>query len=75
MQILYFEKGITGEYGCFLTSVGCWWGVGNITDKSGNVRAQSTDIDVVGISDIDKKRLLVSANLRMRRSIKVFMKL
>lgn len=69
------KKGITGEYGCFLTSVGCWWGVGNITDKSGNVRAQSTDIDVVGISDIDKKRLLVSANLRMRRSIKVFMKL
>lgn len=52
------KKGITGEYGCFLTSVGCWWGVGNITDKSGNVRAQSTDIDVVGISDIDKKAVI-----------------
>lgn len=52
------KKGITGEYGCFLTSVGCWWGVGNITDKSGNVRAQSADIDVVGISDIDKKAVI-----------------
>lgn len=52
------KKGITGEYGCFLTSVGCWWGMENITDKSGNVRAQSTDIDVVGISDIDKKAVI-----------------
>ena len=52
------KKGITGEYGCFLTSVGCWRGVENITDKSGNVRAQSTDIDVVGISDIDKKAVI-----------------
>lgn len=69
------KKGITGEYGCFLTSVGCWWGVENITDKSGNVRTQSADIDVVGISDIDKKRLLESANLRMKRLIKVFTKL
>ena len=52
------KKGITGEYGCFLTSVGCWWGVENVTDKSGNVRAQSADIDVVGISDIDKKAVI-----------------
>lgn len=52
------KKGITGEYGCFLTSVGCWWGVENITDKSGNVRTQSADIDVVGISDIDKKAVI-----------------
>lgn len=52
------KKGITGEYGCFLTSVGCWWGVENIMDKSGKVRAQSADIDVVGISDIDKKAVI-----------------
>ena len=30
----------------------------NITDKSGNVRTQSADIDVVGISDIDKKAVI-----------------
>ena len=52
------KQGITGEYGCLLTSVGSWWGVENITDKNGNVRAQSADIDVVAISDIDKKAVI-----------------
>ena len=31
-------KGITGEYGCFITSVGTWWGVENIADKNGNIK-------------------------------------
>lgn len=48
-------KGIAGEYGCFVTSVGTWWGVENITDKDGQVRSQSADIDVVALSEIDKK--------------------
>lgn len=51
-------KGITGEYGCFITSVGTWWGVENITDKNGNIRAQSADIDVVALSDIDKRAVI-----------------
>lgn len=37
-------KGITGEYGCFVTSVGSWWGVENITDKNGGVRNQSVGL-------------------------------
>ena len=49
------RHGIAGEYGCFITSTGTWWGVENITDKNGDTRAQSADIDVVGISEIDKK--------------------
>lgn len=52
------KQGITGEYGCFLTSVGSWWGTENITDENGNIRAQSADIDVVAISDIDKKAVI-----------------
>ncbi|HAU88620.1 MAG TPA: ATPase, partial [Lachnospiraceae bacterium] len=32
--------------------------VENITDKNGAVRAQSADIDVVAISDIDKKAVI-----------------
>ena len=28
------NQGITGAYGCFVTSVGTWWGVENITDKN-----------------------------------------
>ncbi len=51
-------KGITGEYGCFITSVGTWWGVENITDKNGDMRAQSADIDVVALSEIDKKAVV-----------------
>ena len=51
-------KGITGEYGCFITSVGTWWGVENITDKDGEVRAQSADIDVVALSEVDKRAVI-----------------
>lgn len=51
-------KGITGEYGCFITSVGTWWGVENITDKNGDMRAQSADIDVVALSEVDKKAVI-----------------
>ena len=52
------KQGIEGAYGCFITSVGSWWGIENITDKNGSVRAQSTDIDVVAISEIDKKAVI-----------------
>jgi len=51
-------KGIVGEYGCFVTSVGTWWGVENITDQNGQARAQSADIDVVALSEIDKMAVI-----------------
>lgn len=38
------KQGIKGEYGCFITSVGSWWGVENIA--------------VVAISEIDKKAVI-----------------
>ena len=52
------KQGIIGKFGCFITSVGTWWGQEKITDSNGTVRMQSTDIDVVGISDIDKKAVI-----------------
>lgn len=52
------KQGIKGKYGCFITSVGSWWGVENIADKNGEIRTQSTDIDVVAISEIDKKAVI-----------------
>lgn len=52
------NQGIVGAYGCFVTSVGTWWGVENITDKNGSIRAQSADIDIVALSDIDKKAVI-----------------
>lgn len=51
-------KGITGEYGCLITSVGTWWGVENVTDKNGDMRSQSADIDIVALSEIDKKAVI-----------------
>ncbi|MCQ2481897.1 MAG: ATP-binding protein [Clostridia bacterium] len=49
------KNGILGEYGCFVTSVGTWWGIENTVDKNGEPRTQSADIDVVALSEIDKK--------------------
>ena len=52
------KQGITGEYGCFITTVGTWWGVENITDKNADIKPQSADIDVVALSEIDKKAVI-----------------
>ena len=52
------KQGILGEYGCFVTSVGTWWGVENVADTNGNIRAQSADIDVVALSEIEKKAII-----------------
>lgn len=52
------KQGVMGEYGCFITSVGTWWGIEHITDKNGDIRPQSADIDVVALSEIDKKAII-----------------
>ena len=52
------KQGITGQYGCFITTVGTWWGVENIKDKNGDTRKQSADIDVVALSETDKKAVI-----------------
>ncbi len=52
------KQGILGDYDCFVTSVGTWWGVENVADADGNIRAQSADIDVVALSEIDKKAII-----------------
>lgn len=57
-------KGITGELGCFITSVGTWWGVENIKDEDGKLRSQSADIDVVGVSNVDKSAIVGECKFR-----------
>lgn len=52
------KQGIIGEYGCFVTTVGTWWGVENFIDKNSNIKTQSADIDVVALSEIDKKAVI-----------------
>ena len=48
------KEGIAGKFDCFLTDVGTWWGTEIIGDERGNQIRQSADVDVVGISTIDK---------------------
>ena len=52
------EQGLQGAYGSFLTQTGTWWGVEQIIDEEGKRFAQSADIDVVGISSIDKTAVI-----------------
>lgn len=52
------EQGIKGAYGSFLTQTGTWWGVEQVTDEEGKRYTQSADIDVVGISFVDKTAVI-----------------
>lgn len=50
--------GINGEFECFITNVGSWWGTETIINENGEKRNQATDIDVVAISDTEKKAVV-----------------
>lgn len=52
------QHGVMGEYGCFVNAVGSWWGTERIVDEEGQARMQATDIDIVALSDIDKKAVI-----------------
>ena len=52
------KQGILGEYDCFITSVGTWWGVEEILNENKKKIYQPADIDVVAISEIDKKSVI-----------------
>jgi uncharacterized protein len=58
------KHGIAGEFGCFVTTVGNWWGTETVAVEDGSRRAQSADIDVVGLSDLDKKAVLGECKFR-----------
>ena len=58
------KHGIAGEFGCFVTTVGNWWGTETVAVEDGSRRAQSADIDVVGLSDMDKKAVLGECKFR-----------
>lgn len=47
------EKGIEGYFGNFVTNVGTWWGMENLKKEDGTKFSQSTDIDVVALSETD----------------------
>ena len=52
------QHGILGEFDCFITSVGSWWGTEIIVNADGEKKGQSADIDVVALSEIEKKAVV-----------------
>ena len=52
------EQGIQGVYGSFITNTGTWWGIEQVTGEDGIKHQQSADIDVVGISSVDKTAVI-----------------
>jgi len=52
------QHGILGVFDCFLTSVGSWWGTETILSGDGKKMGQSADIDVVALSEIEKKAVV-----------------
>lgn len=53
---LYYtlSAGLEGRLNCFVTEVGTWWGTESIQDADGKWYSQSADVDVVGISPVDR---------------------
>ncbi len=52
------ERGIAGTFGSFITETGSWWGTEPLTDENGKKYQQSADIDVVGISTVEKTAVI-----------------
>lgn len=57
-------QGIRGRFDCFLTQVGTWWGTETILNAQKERLQQSADIDVVGISDVDKCAIVGECKFR-----------
>ena len=53
---LYYtlSAGLDGRLNCFVTEAGTWWGTESLQDADGKWYAQSADVDVVGISAVDR---------------------
>ena len=61
------QHGILGEFDCFVTTVGTWWGTETIINENGEKRAQSTDIDVVALSEIEKKAVVGECKIKKEK--------
>lgn len=52
------EQGIEGRFDNFLTKTGVWWGTELLKNEDGTSIRRSADIDIVGISDLDKTAVI-----------------
>ena len=58
------KRGIAGEYGCFITAAGTWWGTERIRDENGSIKTQAADIDIVAVSEPEKKAVIGECKFR-----------
>ena len=61
------EQGVMGAFGPFITETGTWWGSEQMTDGDGKKYQQSADIDVVGISAVDKTLVVGECKFKNER--------
>ena len=52
------KQGINGMFETFVTNVGTWWGTETVSDENDEKKVQSCDIDVVALSEVDKKAIV-----------------
>ena len=52
------RQGIFGKFNCFITAVGTWWGTETVLNSNGEKVVQSADIDVVALSEMEKKAVI-----------------
>ena len=52
------KQGIFGKFNCFITAVGTWWGTEPVLNDNGERMVQSADIDVVALSETEKKAVV-----------------
>lgn len=65
-----FKHAIDGEYNCFATSIGTWWGTEIINDETKKSKIQSADIDIVAISQIDKTAIVGECKFKNEKTDK-----
>lgn len=61
------RKGSSGNEEYFLTNAGTWWGTEILKKEDGSKSVQTADIDVVGVSDIDKVLVVGECKFRNRK--------
>lgn len=59
-------NGESDRFGCFITQTGTWWGTETVDDGQGRKISQTADVDVVGLSSVDKALVAGECKFRNR---------
>lgn len=65
------NAGLDGKLNAFVTETGSWWGVESLQDSNGKWYTQSADVDVVGISSVDRGMVVGECKFKNEKIDKV----